>query len=69
MIKCCECDLTFDGARADARRARWEPFSVRTQQAIDHGPMICPDCIRSALDSLLAAIRRDAQRPKSGGSD
>jgi DNA-directed RNA polymerase subunit RPC12/RpoP len=57
-IECKECGARFDGDRTEARRALWEPFSIATQQALDHGPMVCPDCVRRILDDLLAAIGR-----------
>ena len=57
-IACLTCSATYDGARSDARAARWEPYATRTQHDLDVGPMVCPACIHAALDNTLDAIRR-----------
>ena len=56
---CHECGLVFAaGTRADARRERWEPFSTRTQNDLDHGPIWCPTCIDKLITDTLAVFRR-----------
>ena len=57
VIRCHLCDATFVGTRAQARAARWEPFSRRTQWHVDEGPLVCPDSIRQAIDGALEALR------------
>lgn len=72
-VECCQCGRTHrvEGAtsvarqRSAARRVGWEPYSVRTQASLDHGPMICPDCLRKAADGALDAL---AQPPTNPGS-
>lgn len=63
-IECCVCGTTYvhDGAaaaeqRSAARRARWEPYSTRTQAALDSGPMVCPDCVISAIQGAMESLR------------
>jgi hypothetical protein len=56
-IECEECGARFDGGRTEARWARWDPVSSATQQALDHGPMICAACIGQLLDAALDALR------------
>lgn len=56
LIKCSDCGTPFEGDRREARDARWEPSSSATQWALDHGPMICLDCVRRLLDRVLEAL-------------
>lgn len=62
-VVCRSCGRPFDGSRAEARRAGWDPYSHKTQQAIDHGPLVCPSCMMSALDGALDAMRSWAHSP------
>ncbi|GAB3118447.1 hypothetical protein [Glaciibacter psychrotolerans] len=57
-IECKLCAATFEGDRTEARRAHWEPFSTSTQHDLDHGPMVCTDCIGHLLEGLLDAMRK-----------
>ncbi|WP_293785151.1 hypothetical protein [uncultured Aeromicrobium sp.] len=56
-VVCCECSATFAGSRFDAQRiGRWEPYSHNTQRDVDHGPLVCAECIRRLLDELLSKL-------------
>lgn len=57
-ITCSECGRTIVGSRQVARAAQWEPINNDTQQAIDSGPMACPECIDAVLADLDQAMRR-----------
>lgn len=55
-VVCRECGRVFEGSRREARRARWEPWSTKTQAAIDAGPMVCPGCVAAIIDGCLDAM-------------
>ena len=55
-VVCRECGAAFSGSRREARRARWEPWSTKTQAAIDAGPMVCPECVGRIIDDCLAGM-------------
>lgn len=65
-VSCVECGDGFEGTRLEARKARWEPFSTKTQAAIDSGPVVCPECLGRLLDGLLGAMR---ETQSSGRAD
>lgn len=56
-ILCMTCGATFAGSRSEARRAAWEPYSNRTQALLDAGPMVCPECVRVAIERCIAAAK------------
>jgi hypothetical protein len=57
-VVCMECGAQYGGSRRDARLiGGWETFSASSQWAIDHGPMMCRDCVAALLDSVLEAIK------------
>jgi hypothetical protein len=58
--KCCECARIFNGTRTEARRAFWEPYSTRSQFALDSGPIVCPDCVGQVIDGVMDAMQRFA---------
>lgn len=51
---CRECGKVGPATREEARRARWEPWSVRNR---DRGPMVCPECIGAILGACMDALR------------
>lgn len=57
MIVCCQCAALFPGTRSDARRAMWEPYSSRSQSALDEGPMVCATCIDTTLAKMLDVMK------------
>lgn len=62
---CHVCGTHYAGDRRAARGARWEPFSNRSQWHLDHGPMICPDCVAAAVERVLVAMRERFGDPRA----
>lgn len=69
---CHVCHRHIEATRSEACRQRWEPYSFSSQHTIDHGPMVCPECVTKAIDEVIAAIKLsststpDACQPANG---
>lgn len=66
---CDDCGETYVGTRTEARTARWQPVSTKTQADIDHGPLMCPACIVKTLNDLVDAMHVHSARRSAEHED